>query len=215
MKKIYLIRHGESEANAGSKWQGAAGGLTSRGREQSRALGARLAGVSFAALVSSPLQRAIETTSIIAEHTGWDKEIEYSDLFVERRKPSVQVGMDRASPESLEIEREVIAHFGELGWRYSDEENFEDMTTRAKAALAYLAEHPDDEIAVVTHGYFMRVMLACAIAEDALTPALCEHFIASFRTANTGISLLMYEPGKEECPWWLWTWNDHAHLVGK
>lgn len=213
MKKIYLIRHGESEGNAGNTWQGPHGSLTQKGRAQAASVASRLKTIPFDALVSSPLARATETTGIIVEHTGWDKGIEYSDLFVERRKPSAQIGMMRTSPESLDIEREIVEHFGESGWHYADEENYEDMTARAKSALAYLIDHPAGEIAVVTHGYFMRVMLSVALAGDSLTPELCAHFLASFRTANSGVTTLIYDKEKEDRPWWLWTWNDHAHLA--
>lgn len=212
MKTIYLIRHGESEGNAGNEWQGEGGGLTERGRVQTERLADRLKSLPFEALVSSPLHRARETADILAERL--DKEIAYSDLFVERRKPSEQTGMARDNVASLEIDRAIVAHFGESGWRYADEENFDDMKARGIAALAYLSEHPADTIAVVTHGYFMRVMLACALSGEALTPEWCAHFITSFRTANTGISLL-YHDQKEKRPWWLWTWNDHSHLSGE
>ncbi|MBM3261291.1 histidine phosphatase family protein [Candidatus Kaiserbacteria bacterium] len=214
MKKIYLIRHGESEGNADNRWQSTEGGLTEHGREQSHALGARLAGIPFTAFVSSPMQRARETAAIIAEHTSWDTEIEYSDLFVERRKPSIQIGMERSDPSSLEIDKLVAAHFTQAGWRHSDEENYEDMTARARKALLLLTEHPRDEIVVVMHGYFMRVMLAVAICGESLTPQLCEHFLSSLRTANAGISLLIYDETVSR-PWWLWTWNDHAHVMGR
>lgn len=210
MKKIYFIRHGESEANADNAWQGPDGPLTQKGRAQVASVADRLKGVSFTALISSPFKRAKDTAEAIAAQVG--KEIEFSDLFVERRRPSELVGLARTDPRSLEVDAQINAHFGDPGWRHSDEENFEDMTARAKAALAYLAKHPHDEIVVVTHGYFMRVMLAAALTGENLTPELCEHFLTSFRTANTGISLLMFDE-KASRPWWLWTWNDHAHLM--
>jgi len=212
MKKIYFIRHGESEANAGNAWQGPDGPLTEKGRAQVASVADRLKTVPFTALISSPFVRARDTAEAIAAQV--DKEIEFSELFVERRRPSELVGLARTDPRSLEVDAQINAHFATPGWRHSDEENFEDMTARARSALAYLAEHPHDEIVVVTHGFFMRVMLASALAGENLTPELCEHFLTSFRTANTGISLLMYDE-KAPRPWWLWTWNDHAHLIGK
>lgn len=209
MKKIYLIRHGESEANAGNAWQGSQSMLTDKGRAQAASVGQRLKAVSLDALVSSTLPRAKESAEIISEAMG--KGLEYSELFVERRRPSVQAGKVRNDPESLEIDAQIIAHFGEPDWHHSDEENYHDLTARGRVALKYLIEHPKDEIVVLTHGYFMRVMLACALAGESLTPELCDHFLSSFRTANASISRLRYDPAAPR-PWWLWTWNDHAHL---
>jgi len=211
MKKIYFIRHGESEGNAGNAWQGPDGALTEKGRAQAASVAERMKTVPFAALIASPLERARQTAQAIADQV--DKEIEFSDLFIERRRPTELIGVSRADPQSLEVDAQINAHFAEPGWHYSDEESFQDMTARARDALALLIDHPQDEIAVVTHGYFMRVMLAVALAGESLTPELCEHFLTSFRTANTGISLLMYDQASPR-PWWLWTWNDHAHLTG-
>ena len=211
MKKIYLIRHAESEGNVGFAWQGKNGGLTDRGRAQAQLAARRLAGIPLASIISSPMQRAKETAEIISAHL--DKGVEYSDLFVERRRPTTQIGMSRNDPASLSVEQEINAHFGEPGWHYADEENFEDMKTRGEAALAYLTARPETEIAIITHGYFMRVILACALAGAELTPEMCAHFITSFHTENTGITQLVYDESQSMRPWWLWLWNDHSHLA--
>lgn len=213
VKKIYFIRHGESEGNAGSTWQGAGAALTERGRTQAQLVADRLKAMPFEVLISSPYQRAKETAEIIAAHV--DKGIEYSDLFVERRRPTTQIGISRNDPTSLEIEREIIAHFGEPDWHYADEENFADMKARGEAALAYLTARPENTIAVVTHGYFMRVILACALVGRDITPDVCAHFISSFHTENTGITQLEYDDTQNERSWWLWLWNDHSHLAGE
>lgn len=206
---MYLIRHAESEGNANALWSGTDSALTDFGRLQSEAVARRLKTIPFDLTISSTLPRARETADIIATHTG--KEIVSSDLFVECRKPYDQIGISRSDPRSVEMDREIVAHFAEPGWHLGDEENFEEMKTRGLAALAYLIARPEERILVVGHGYFMRVMLAVAIAGQDLTPEWCQHFLTSFRTGNTGISTLYFDE-KEEHPWWLWSWNDHSHL---
>jgi len=64
-----VVRHGQSEWNATGRWQGRADPpLTTEGRRQAVAAARSLG--SFDAVVASPLLRAAETATIIAEHLG-------------------------------------------------------------------------------------------------------------------------------------------------
>ncbi len=67
-KKIYLVRHGQSEANAAGRVQGWFDSpLNGRGRQQAHSLAHRLSKeLPLHFIVSSPLQRAAETARIIA-----------------------------------------------------------------------------------------------------------------------------------------------------
>jgi broad specificity phosphatase PhoE len=69
-KRIYLIRHGQSEANAEGRIQGWFDSpLNGLGRRQAHCLARRLSTESpFFAIFSSPLRRAAETAEIIADH---------------------------------------------------------------------------------------------------------------------------------------------------
>lgn len=65
------VRHGEVHNPGGVIYSGLAGfGLSDLGREQARAAGEALRGADVAALYASPLDRAIETASFIAERIG-------------------------------------------------------------------------------------------------------------------------------------------------
>ncbi len=62
MKRVVLMRHGQSIANANEIFQGAGSSpLTTKGRVQARLAGTRLAGQRFAIVESSTLERAIDT----------------------------------------------------------------------------------------------------------------------------------------------------------
>ena len=63
--EITFVRHGETDANAASIWQGQGdAALSHRGREQARSLRDRLASVDFDAVVSSDLVRTMETADL-------------------------------------------------------------------------------------------------------------------------------------------------------
>ena len=69
MTRLLVVRHGQSEWNATGRWQGRADPpLTDEGRRQSIAATGALG--SFDAVVASPLLRAVETATIIAERLG-------------------------------------------------------------------------------------------------------------------------------------------------
>ena len=61
-KSVILMRHGESEANAGGLWQGTGSSpLTAMGRRQAERAGMALAARSIALVESSDLQRCVDT----------------------------------------------------------------------------------------------------------------------------------------------------------
>src|SRR5437764_4513709 len=79
MTTVLLVRHGVTDANRGGVLAGWSPGvhLADQGREQAAALAARLAPVPVAAIVSSPLNRCVETAAAIA--SGRDLEVETDD----------------------------------------------------------------------------------------------------------------------------------------
>jgi len=75
--RLLFIRHGESEWNALGRWQGQANPpLTARGRAQAQAAGdavRQITGhgdVPVAGIVTSTLQRALDTASILSDELG-------------------------------------------------------------------------------------------------------------------------------------------------
>lgn len=64
-ERILIVRHGETEWSAALRHTGSTDvPLTDTGREQARALGARLAGEGFGLVLCSPLARARETCEL-------------------------------------------------------------------------------------------------------------------------------------------------------
>lgn len=210
MKKIYFVRHGESEGNIGPIRQTAASSLTQKGIEQASFVAQRASKLPVDILISSTMTRAKETAQVISEKIS--KSIEYSDMFVERRRPSEVLGKPKNDPIALTAEKEIGENFSKPSWRLSNEENFDDLKNRALQALQYLGNRPEENILVVTHGFFLRIVMACVVFGKDLSGEECERFIRTFHMENTGITVFGYDDNKNENPWWLWVWNDHAHL---
>lgn len=213
-KTVYFVRHGQSVDNALPVFQSAGSPLSKKGISQAERIAERLATAPFEALIASPLQRAKETAERIARKAS--KEIIVSDLFVERIKPDEldgkpwddadAVGMWRAWEETLYSPGPV---------RVSNGENYDDTIARVDRALAFLLSRPESTLAVVTHGYFLRAILARVLLGDAVTGATLKRFQERISVENTGITILRYADAfEEDFAWRLWTLNDHAHVAG-
>lgn len=72
--KLFLVRHGESEANILRQIsnRGLVHPLTARGRTEAEKLAGSLAGVEITSIYSSPLLRAQQTAEVLAGSAGLD-----------------------------------------------------------------------------------------------------------------------------------------------
>lgn len=217
MKTIYLVRHGESQSNTGPIRALPSMPLTGRGVKQAQQLAERCLKLPIETIVTGTAKRTLETSQIVAYKI--QKPVECSDLFMERRKPSIQNGRFKKDPEVMSIDRIVRENFHVPGFRYSDEENFEDLKVRAGKALNWLKARNEEYILVVTHRIIIRVLIARAIIGEELTGLECEFFIRSLRMENSGMSVLVLSDNLQEEGvaglWQLWAWNDYTHLEQK
>lgn len=209
MKEIYFVRHGESEGNIGANYQIETTPLSPKGKEQAAYIAQRAKNLPIEAILASTMTRAQETAHAISSELGLP--IESSDLFVERRRPVEQRNQPKDSQEAKMAEIEFIRSASTPGYHYSDEENFDDLKERAQAALALLESHPKDRLLVVTHGLYLRVLMAYAIFGEELNGHELDNMIGAFVTNNTGITVMKFDAVRAR-PWIICTWNDHAHL---
>ncbi len=71
VRRLVLLRHGQTEWNAGSRMQGQLDtDLTDLGREQAKAAAEVLAKRQPLAIVSSDLRRALDTATALGERSG-------------------------------------------------------------------------------------------------------------------------------------------------
>jgi len=206
MKRFYFVRHGESVGNAGKVYQPLDSGLSELGIKQAQVMAERCSKLPIRHIVSSTLARAQETAEIISKKVG--RSFESSDLLVEYRRPSQQRGLVRDSDESKNIDKIVADNFYTSGYHYSDEENFQYLDKRAGEALKFLSSQKTNEILVITHGLFLRIMIGKAVFGDSFDPKMCQNVLNHMMTNNTGLSILELDGDQ----WILRTFNDHAHL---
>lgn len=212
MKVVYFVRHGQSEGNAAPVFQAPDSPLSEKGKKQAEIIAQRIAKVPFDALIVSPLLRTRETAEAITRTTNTQPE--YCDLFVERHKPMSISGKEYSDPVADETWRRWEQSLMTPGAMQIEEgENYDLIVRRADAALSYLRDRTESSIVVVTHGMFLRVLIARTVFGDLLTGQLLNEFMRKTSIENTSITAIRLVDAFEEDPIWrLWILNDHAHL---
>jgi broad specificity phosphatase PhoE len=159
MTRVLLIRHGETPWNRDRRWQGQANiELNEEGRSQAARLAASLAKLepSLRVIYSSDLCRAHDTARELAAVIG-------TDIFVDPAWREIAVGSWTG------LRRDEIRERFEEEWRRiaagediarGGGETFAAFSARVVGALGALRErHPDQLVAVVTHGGAISALL--------------------------------------------------------
>ena len=150
---FYLVRHGESEANAARRFAGQMDSpLTAKGRQQAEAVAAELAKVKFDRVVSSDLSRTRDTAEVIARRQRVPVEVVPAlreiDVGERTGQPFDEV---RGLPEWRDD--------GFVAWPGG--ETLDQVLARSLGAIDRLArENPGRTICVVGHGGVNRILLS-------------------------------------------------------
>ena len=210
-KIVYFVRHAQSDDNVAPVFQSPSSPLSEKGKRQAERIAERISKLHFGALIASPFERAKQTAQAIARATG--RNVEYSDLFVERVKPTYIDGKPYTDQKANKLWRDWQKSLYTSGARAEDGENFDDLLTRAGKALAFLSDRRERSVIVVTHGYFLRTIVARVLLGSTLSGEAFRQLQKAAAMENTGLTVLRYHGGFEEEPSWrLWIYNDHAHL---
>lgn len=209
MKRVYLVRHGQTNYNEQGLVQDHSSVLTELGRKQAYLIGERLAKLSFDHLVASDYVRTQETAAIVEGLVG--KSVTLSPLFREVRRPSSLCHTPHAG-EAYQafLAAETVSFLTDEAWRYEDEENFTDVSKRVKEAFSFL-ESLEGHIAVISHGHFIRKLVASVLTNFKLTGPLWHDMYGVLWTTNTGLTVLQQD--EPDARWKLVTFNDHAHFA--
>lgn len=168
MKKLYLLRHGQTEFNVKKLVQGRCDSpLTDLGRKQAGMAAAWLKGHDVVPdkVVSSPLGRAMDTASLVAnELLGPDAAVEPCEGIIERCYGTFEEGPHDALPTDVWDPGEDLVPFGGEGSKALQE--------RMVATLINLISTEDIEtLLAVSHGSASRQFIKTAVPEDFELPA--------------------------------------------
>jgi probable phosphoglycerate mutase len=147
--EVVLVRHGETEWSRDGKHTGHTDvPLTERGRQQARAVGEALRGHKFALVLTSPLERALETCRL----AGLGEDAELRDELMEWDYGDYE---GRTTPEIRE-ERP-----GWTLWRdgVPEGETIDEVAARVQRVLAEIRVVEGDAL-LFAHGHVLRVLTA-------------------------------------------------------
>lgn len=166
MTTVLFIRHGRTKANADGVLAGWTPGVTldDKGREQATALGARLAGVPLAAVVTSPLARTVETADLMLDAAGLSVPRHVDDRVGECRYGD-WTGASLKTLVKDPMWKVVQSHPSAAVFPGADGESMAAMQHRAVTSVrGWNAELGDSAVyAVVSHGDVIKAILADAL----------------------------------------------------
>lgn len=150
---FYLVRHGESEANAAHRFAGRTDSpLTERGRKQAEAVAETLASVHFDRIMSSPLSRCRDTALVIARRHQLPVDLEPGLM-------EIDVG-DKAG--ALFDEVRGLPEWNDDGFiAWPRGETLDQVLSRTLGVIARIAaENAGQQVLVVGHGGVTRILMS-------------------------------------------------------
>ena len=197
---MHLIRHGETTSNAEGRVQGHLDEpLNDRGLREAALLAERVAEMPIAALYSSTLQRALRTAQIVSQRIEID--IQEREFLMERDVGALSgLTRDDIAKQYPEWRKQrLVPNAERVVPGYENDSAFYERVI--PNVLALIADHPHQEIAVVTHG--------------GVIGAFCRHVIGvtvrgSVELSNASISTYEVREGQEHGQ--MMSLNDTCHL---
>ncbi len=193
---IYLARHGETAWSLTGQHTGLTDlPLTEHGKMNARSLQSRLAGMRFAKVFSSPLQRALSTCELAG--VGGAVEIDRDLLEWDYGEYEGRLGADirRERPDW-----QLFRHGCPGG------ETPEQVAERADRIINRL-RGIDDDVLIFSSGHFLRALAARWIGLSLTQNARC------FMLTTASLSALGYEDSLSRPV--IQLWNDTHHVVAE
>jgi probable phosphoglycerate mutase len=205
--RLYLVRHGETEYNRRSIVQGSGvdSELNDTGYDQAEALADRLADEPMDVIYASTLRRAKQTADVLATPHEPVSKTYLRDL------EEMNWGVFEGDPPSEERTRAMGAikdrwQDGHYDHAIDGGESIRDVQARAHRAIEHVVTREvGNTVLVVTHGRYLRVLLASVLnGFDLGDMHRLDH-------SNTCVNRVTYEDGRFEAD----LLNCTAHLAGR
>ena len=202
MTTIYLIRHAQAEGNLYRRCHSWHNGLiTVRGRTQIEALERRFENVHIDAVYSSDLYRTMTTARAIYRPRNLPLRVDPG-----LREIGAGVWEDVPWGQLLHDHRDSLAAFlaCDPGWQVEGSETLLQVRDRMEAAIRRIAAaHPDQTVAVISHGCAIRAALSAFLGLE------LEQIGQITLGDNTSVSKLEAENGRIKVAYY----NDESHLT--
>ena len=207
--RLFILRHAQTALNAAGKIQGETeAGLNAQGRQQARKAARRLARFyQLDHIYSSPYPRAQETAGIVAH--PFKLEVEANDNLRELSFGKINnerfIDLETIQPDYFHQINNIYASKAEEGVckpPFPEGESIADIRARIECFTAQLlAQHRGQFVAAVSHGGFIKYMLAYYAGISLEDPLLI--FVE-----NASISIVDFYQNRSI----IMVLNDFAHL---
>ncbi len=197
--RVLLIRHGVTDWNIERRWQGVVDvPLNDEGRRQAQLLADHLKAHSIDAIYSSDLARAWDTAVVIGQGVGVPPQ---ADQRLRETNAGVFQGLT-----GDEVNRRYPRELAQFNSNYMDfvipnGESQRQVQTRAYAAFQEIVARGGKEIALVSHGGTIRMLLRKLVAD--------EEMISVTHITNTSITTLE----QRDAAWHLIEISATPHLI--
>ena len=207
MTKVYLIRHGKTQWNLESRYQGANGDspLLKDSYREIELLASSLQRIPFKHAYASPLKRARITAQALLNHLN--PEI---PLTIDSRLKEFNLGkMEGMHFEDVAAKwPEVLKNFRHHPDKYDESlvegESFLEVIARFRAAIEeYCRQYPNGNILVISHGAALNAAI------NALIGTPLAHLKDRGGLSNTSTTILTTNDGRH---FELEKWNDTSYL---
>ena len=207
MKRVYFVRHGQTNANVNAVWQDYSEELSTVGKIQAIRLAERVEHIDFEEMFISDYVRTQQTAKPILELKSVP--LTLSPLLREEKVPTSWVGKDELDAKGIAFAEDMIEYSENSDWRVEDAENTTDIYNRIVGTLKMLEDAPSQNILVVSHGNFLKQLVGYVLLGGKGSKKEVASFKRTFKSTNTGITILVFQDNF----WKVLSWNDHAHFA--
>jgi broad specificity phosphatase PhoE len=197
---IFLVRHAESTWNRQKKIQGQKDpGLSTYGRREAKLLAKRFKELSFDAVYSSPLKRAMETaTAILGKKAKITVEDDLREISLGKWEGKTLGGIRKQYGESFDrwaVRPDLVPIPGG--------EDFKEFVKRVKRALKKIEKNnPKGNVLIVGHGGVISTYVTVVLKIKPVD-------VWCVTVKNASVTIVEVKDGKRR----LATFNDVSHLM--